>query len=366
MSDVKPVDFTVNSFNKMMQAKVIRRGDTGMQIQLKNVFDKLREDGSCWNRRDMNSPKTLENIEKLVKHLTNGGQVPAIEVQPRDGGGVVKIDGYCRVEAFKVVDASGIGELWIPIVPFKGDERQALVRIETSNRDSKLTALEQLDLYQSMRAELRAAGEKGTLQQIADEFGVSRQYVDNILKLGDLDAEGRALVESGKVSAKDASKELRKSVEGATAALKKASAPKPLLPNKALMDDMYIGLTDLFEAIPKQAKLAAAEFLKGERPAGDAVMIPVGELAKLMALKAEGERQIEVAAERRHKKEEAARQESMANDDLKPEPEPEKTVDSGSDAGQDKPSGDNPYFGKDAVFEFAEPAEGDDPDMSFL
>lgn len=344
---VKPVDFSANSFNKMVQAKVIRRGDTGMQIQLKNIFDKQREDGSCWNRRDMKSAKTLENIEKLIKHLTSGGQVPPIEVQPRDGGGVVKIDGYCRVEAYKAVDASGIGELWVPIMPFKGDERQALVRIETSNRDSKLTALEQLDLYQSMRAELRAAGEKGTLQQIADEFGVSRQYVDNILKLGDLDTEGRSLVESGKVSAKDASKALRKSVEGATEALKKAAQPKPLLPSKPLMDDMYIGIGDLFASIPKQAKVAAQNFLKGNGKATDTVTIPVGELAKLMALKAEGERQIELVAERRHKRDEQARQEGMANDDLKPNDEPEKVVDLEPAPEQDAKN-------------------GDDPDMSFL
>ena len=56
MQDVKPVDYTVNSFNKMIQSKMIRKDNRGLMIQLKNIHDKLREDGTCWNRRDMTTP----------------------------------------------------------------------------------------------------------------------------------------------------------------------------------------------------------------------------------------------------------------------------------------------------------------------
>lgn len=312
------VDFTSNNFKKMIKAGVIKRTDTGMQIQLKNIHDKQRADGRPWNRRNMQSAKTQANITAIVQHLQNDGQVPPIEVQAKPGGGVMKIDGYCRTEAFRILDASGEGDLWVEIKPFKGKtDLDALRRIETSNHDSKLTPLEQLDLYQSAREELQLMGEKGTLQQIADAMGVSRQYVDQVLKLGELDEEGRELVETGKAKVVDAIKAVRQGKENATETLKRASAPKPLMPTKALMDDMYIGLTDLFESIPKQAKVMASEFLKGNGKADNLVTIPVGELAKLMALKAEGERQIEAAAERKHKKDEKARQDSMAHDDLK-------------------------------------------------
>lgn len=311
-------DLTNNSFTKMIKCGMIKRTDTGMQIRLKDVHDKLRDDGSPWNRRDMKSEKTQANITAIVKHLQNDGQVPPIEVQPKPGGGVMKIDGYCRTEAFRIIDASGEGELWVDIRPFKGATKlDELRRIETSNHDSKLTPLEQLDLYQSARDVLHEMGEKGTLQQIADAMGVSRQYVDQVLKLGELDQEGRALVESGKVKVADAIKAVRHDKGNATQALKRAAAPRPLMPTKALMDDMYIGLGDLFDSIPKQAKVMAHEYLKGNGKADNLVSIPVGELAKLMALKAEGERQIEAAAERKHKKSEKDRQESMAHDDLK-------------------------------------------------
>ena len=347
------VDFTINSFNKMLNAKMIKRIDSGMQIQLKYLFQKKRADGTCWNRRDMQSEKTLASIEKIIKHIQGKGIVPALEVKAREGGGVELIDGYCRSEAFKALDASGVGEYWVSIVPFKGDELDELARIETSNHDSKLDPIEQLDLYVSIREEFKRMGEKGTLQQIADKVQVSRQYVDQILQLETLDDEARQMVSTGQVKTADAIKVVRankKTGGDVTQAIKRASAPKPLMPTKALMDDMYIGIGDLFDTMPKETKIAAQEFLKGDRPATDRVHIPVGELAKLLALKGEGERQIEAQAERIAKKKEKDAQQEMAKDDLKQDDQKQ----------EEKPVDDEPDLGED-------PGEqGDDPDMSFL
>lgn len=349
------VDFTINSYTKMINAKMIKRTDTGMQIQLKHIFDKQRADGSLWNRRDMQSEKTLSNIEKIIRHIQSGGIVPAIEVQPREGGGVEKVDGYCRTEAFKALDASGVGEYWVSITPFKGDDMDALARIETSNHDSKLTPIEQLDLYVSIREEFKRMGEKGTLQQIADKVQVSRQYVDQILQLETLDDEAREMVGSGQVKVADAIKAVRankKTGGDVTQAIKRATAPKPLMPTKPLMDDMYIGLGDLFHAIPKEAKVVAQRFLKGDAKGDEMVTIPVADLAKLMALKAEGERQIEAQAERIAKKKEREAQEEIAKDDLKQDDsEAEEEV---------KQVDAEPDLGEDPV------QQGDDPDMSFL
>jgi len=322
MQDVNPVDsvdFSTNSFSKMIKAKVIKRTDSGMQIRLKDIHDKFREDGTCWNRRDMSSPKTLANIESMVRHLGRGGQVPPIEVQARPGGGVQKVDGYCRTEAFRTMDASGEGDVWVSIVPFEGSELDALVRIETSNRDSKLTPIEQLDLYTSARAMLQGEGKKGTLAEIAELFDVSRQYVDQILKLEGLDDEGLALVETGKAKVADAIKAVRASAskQEATAALKRAAAPKPILPSTDLLGDMYGMAQAIRSSLGKNVTAAVGEFLKGERKGTDKVEMEVGELGRLLALLGEGERQVEVRAAKAAKKAEQAAQETMAHDDLK-------------------------------------------------
>lgn len=321
VNQLDTVDFTNNSFNKMIKAKVIRKIDSGLLIRLRDIHDKVREDGTCWNRRDMASEKTLTNIASIVKHLGRGGRVPAIEVQARPGGGVVKIDGYCRTEAYRTMDASGEGDVWVPIVPFEGDELAALVRIETSNRDSKLTPIEQLDLYQSARVMLQADGKKGTLAEIAELFDVSRQYVDQILQLEKLDDEGKALVESGKVKTADAIKAVRgnktEDKGKTTEALKRAAAPKPILPSTDLLGDMYGMAQAIRSSLGKDVNEKVGLFLKGNAKGDEKVEIEVGELGRLLALLGEGDRQVEAKAEKARIKAEKAAQEAMAHDDLK-------------------------------------------------
>ena len=320
------VDFTSNSFNKMARAQVIRRTDKGMWIQLKNVHDKLREDGTCWNRRDMDAPGTLENIESLIRHLNAGGEVPAIEVQARHGGGVEKVDGYCRTVAYRAVDASGIGELWIRINPFIGDELDALVRIQTSNEGLKLTPTQQLDLFQSIRDELRNMGLKGTLQEVADKVNKTRQYVDQILQLGRLDDESHAMLKSGEISTKQAiaavraakgaegehavqvlREEIKKQVEEKTRSLEPTVSP-------SLLADMYRLIAPLPASIsPKEAADVEA-YLRGDREHlrnADYVMVDLAVFAKLCALLSEGSRQLESKQGKALAKKEELDQESI-------------------------------------------------------
>jgi hypothetical protein len=314
-----------NSINKMIKAKIIKKLDSGLWIQLKNVHDKKRDDGSCWNRRDMNAPGTLEHIQGIAAHLMRDGIVPAIEVQAHPESGVVKIDGYCRTEAYRLADASGEGDVWIPIVQFKGDELDCLARIESSNRDRKLTPLEQLDLYQSTRDELKASGLKGTLAEIAHVMNVSRQYVDQILKLGSLDDAGKALVADGKVTVAQAVKAVREGAEAATENLKtkavenkEKAGPKAPQVAPSLLADLFTMTANIRRSLSVEVHAAATEFLQGARPATDMVSIEVGHLARLMALQDEGERQLEVKASKAKSKAEAANQEPIPADDLAP------------------------------------------------
>jgi hypothetical protein len=312
------VETTPNSINKMIKSKMIKKLDSGLWIQLKNVHDKKREDGTCWNRRDMSASGTLEHIAGITKHLSRDGILPAVEVQAHPESGVVKIDGYCRTEAYRNVDASGEGEIWLPIIQFKGDELDCLARIESSNRDRKLTPLEQLDLYKSTRDELIATGLKGTLAEIAHVMNVSRQYVDQILKLGALDAEGKALVSEGKVTAAQAVKAVREGAEAATAALKtkavenkEKAGPKAPQVAPSLLSDLFQMTGNIRRSLSPEVHAVAAGFLKGERKATDMVSIEVGHLARLMALQDEGERQLEAKASKAKAKAEAANQEPI-------------------------------------------------------
>lgn len=328
------VDNTPNSFNKMIKAKIIKKLDSGLWIQLKNVHDKLRKDGSNWNRRDMNAPGTREHIEEIAAHLMRDGIVPAIEVQCRADGGVEKVDGYCRTEAYRLADASGEGDVWIPIVQFKGDELDCLARIESSNRDRKLTPLEQLDLYQSTREYLVESGLKGTLAEIAQVMNVSRQYVDQVLKLGALDDAGKALVADGKVTVAQAVKAVRGGAEAATTQLKevatknkeKAEGKAPTVA-PALLADLFTMTANIRRSLSVEVHAAATEFLKGERAATDMVSIEVGHLARLMALQDEGERQLEEKASKAKAKAEKAKQEEIPADDLAPPEQPVEPVD---------------------------------------
>lgn len=300
-----------NTISKMVKAKIIQARQTGLFIQVKNIHDKLRPDGTNWNSRDMNSQSTRESVDAIVAHIQAGGMLPAIEVQPRADGGVQKVDGYQRHEAYKIVDASGEeGELWVPIVPFVGTELQALARISTSNKDSKINPLEQLDNYKRIREALIEEGNaKPSLQDIADVVQVSRQYVDTILKLDDLDAEGKALVSEGKVSVAVAVKAVRASPEDATAALKEAAknaesqgkkkvtttTAKPITIGTPLLLDLHqIGL-NMRENIGKDVAAKAEQFLRGDIKGDVTVTMPVRDIAMMLAVLRQGDDNIENA-----------------------------------------------------------------------
>lgn len=315
-----------NTISKMVKAKIIQARQTGLFIQIKNVHDKLRPDGSNWNSRDMNSAKTKADVDGIVKHILAGGMLPAIEVQPRADGGVQKVDGYCRAAAYAVADASGIGELWVPIVPFIGTELEALARISTSNKDSKINPLEQLDNYNRIRDQLIIDGNpKPSLQDIADVVGVSRQYVDQILKLNALDAAGKALVGEGKVTVAIAVKAVRADSENATALLEEAAknaeaqgkkkatdkTAKPITIGTPLLLDIHqIGL-NLRENISKDAAAVAEKFLKGDIKGDAPVTMPVRDIAMLLAALREGDRQVEDAKAKAQAKADKAKQQPL-------------------------------------------------------
>lgn len=313
-----------NSFNKMMHKdiKMIVRGDKGLRIQLKDIYPKMRANGTCWNRRDMTKPSTLAHIQSIAAAIMNNVELPQLWVQPRPGGGVQLVDGYCRTEGYKIADASGLGELWVDIRPFKGSELDALVFINGSQENEKLTDVERFELWGDIREGMRAEGLKGTLAEVAERIGVTRQRVDQVLKLGELDAEGLELVKTGQVSSALAVSLVREDKATATAAMQdavkaadgkkatvKAIAPPSVAPS--LLLDMYAILAPLRSNLSKDEAYDIENYLKGEKGKprnSDFVKVPLEEWARLTALLAEGDRQLQERASKAKAKKEAEAQ----------------------------------------------------------
>lgn len=333
-----------NTINKMIKAKVIQARQNGLYIQVKNIHDKLRADGTNWNSRDMTSEKTKSDVEGIVAHIQSGGMLPAIVVQARPEGGVQKVDGYCRHEAYKIVDASGEeGELWVLIVPFLGAELEALAYITRSGKSNVINTLEQLDNYKRIREQLIIDGNpKPSLQDVADQVQVSRQYVDQIFQLDKLDDDGKAMVAEGKVSVSVAVKTVRADAENATALLEAAAAKAAALgKNKAtgttekkekefkpsfplLMDIHQIGL-NLRENIGKDAAAKSEQFLRGDIKGDVAITIPVRDIAMLLAALSESERQVQASKAAAQAKADKAKQLPIKEED-KPQVERRKDI----------------------------------------
>ena len=310
MSEAQGTIVGENTISKMVKAKIIQARQTGLFIQVKDIHDKLRPDGTNWNSRNMKSATTQEAVSGILAHIQAGGMLPAIVVQARPEGGVQKVDGYQRHEAYKAADAGGLGELWVPIVPFVGTELQALAFISTSNKDNKINPLEQLDNYKRIRQQLIDEGnEKPSLQNIADLVLVSRQYVDTILKLDALDDAGKALVAEGKVTVAVAVKAVRADAENATALLAEAAAKaeqngktkattnniKPITIGTPLLLDLHqIGL-NMRDNISKDVAAEAEKFLRGDIKGDVEVKMPVRDIAMLLALLRQGDDNIEKA-----------------------------------------------------------------------
>lgn len=297
MADVqaKKVDLTENSFNKMIAAKMIKRGDRGLAIQLKNIHV---EEGFNARRE---GPKLEVSIQATADHLMNGGQVPQLEVQAKPGGGVIVTDGHRRRRAYKIVDASGTGELWVDIVPFKGDYRARLARIVTSQDGEKLDQLELCDNLIKMRADGM------TYEEIGKAINKTKQYVDQVLQLEKADDATREMIATGQVSATLASTTIRQHGEAAGEALATAlveakrqgkvkvtaATIKPPTASRSLLDDLFNTVKGLNTTVTKDEAADIELFLSGDknRPRkSDYVKVPLDVFARMSSVLAEIQR----------------------------------------------------------------------------
>lgn len=174
---------------------------------------------------DFNIPETPEEfnarVDGIVEHLSAGGKVPPIEVRDRADGGVFIVDGHARVEAYNRAAARGLpikdpkdGHVYILTTPFFGNDVDRIARSYTSAKGRRLSPLQGANRAKKLRnLGLTAA-------QIAKEFSLSVEMVNQMLALGDSNSDVQQLVQSGEVSAKVASQAARRHGEGAGEVLK--------------------------------------------------------------------------------------------------------------------------------------------------
>lgn len=235
------------SFNQMIKDGDIKRADA-MKVRKEDFHE---EPGFNWR---IEGEDLEASIEELADFLISGGQVPDLEVRPREEGGVWIIDGHRRNRAYDRAIERGAtldhlrdknGQIWIGVKPFLGGRLDRMARIESSSRNRQLSPLELSNGYQEWRQVF--AEEHGVLptnEEIAKAFGKSRAHIDQMLLLNAAPAEVKAAVAAGEISATesvklvrahgdDSAKELeeRKKVASEIGKVKVTAAAKPKKPS---------------------------------------------------------------------------------------------------------------------------------------
>lgn len=197
---------TAKSFNQMIADKEIKRADA-MKVRLEDIHEEpgfnLRQEGE-----DLE-----QSIDDLAAFIASGGQVPALEVRPRSGGGVWLIDGHRRRRAYeRIADniRDAAGELWLPVAAFTGNDADRVARIITSAEGRALAPLEVAAGYKRLSAFNWSA------DQIAAKVGKTRQHVEQMLVLSSAPSAVQQMVASGEVAAATAVEVVRKHGEEAS------------------------------------------------------------------------------------------------------------------------------------------------------
>lgn len=177
-----------NSFRQMSRGGIIYRTDSGMFIDLDNIF--IKEN---FNRRE-NDERTRIADDELFQFLMNGGTVPPLEVVPRDEGGVWIVEGHRRRRCFERCRDAGKPVQRIQIVPFNGNDVERIARIMTSNNQLSLTPIEQAAVVKDLMAF------NLTKQEISKLVNKSLPTIENLLALSTANHDVQQSVKSGSVS----------------------------------------------------------------------------------------------------------------------------------------------------------------------
>lgn len=266
-----------NSFKQMVKGGTIKRADA-MRIRVEDIHE---EEG--FNLRDLagvdaDGVSFEDSIKLLAEYIKDGGQIPPLEVRPRDDGGVWVVDGHRRRRALLLADQMGAplrdpdsGDLWVHVLPFTGNDAERVARILTSQENRKLTPLETAQGYK------RLAAFGWTSTQIAKAVGKTRQHVEHLLVLANADTSVQVAVREGKASAATAvqlvqqhggqaatvlQEEITKAAKAGKGKVTAATIQGKALPRK-LVAGVVDTMDEFVQLLPKDARVQLAELEGG-------------------------------------------------------------------------------------------------------
>ncbi|WJO19886.1 hypothetical protein LU688_16485 [Pseudomonas soli] len=196
------------SIRQMIKDGEIRRADA-IKVRLEDLHEEpgfnLRTEGDALEA----------SIDALAEFIADGGIIPALEIRPRDAGGVWVVDGHRRRRALIKLDQAGrlprlpskedpaVLEFWVDVRMFEGSDADRVARIISSQENEKLTPLELAEGYKR----LKSFG--WTVDQIAKKVGRTRQHVEQVVTVGNANTDVQSLVAAGQVSATTAAQVVR-------------------------------------------------------------------------------------------------------------------------------------------------------------
>ncbi len=307
----------MKSFKQMIKDGEIKRADA-MKVRLEDLHEEpgfnLRREGE----------DLQESIDSLCEFILDGGQIPPLEVRPREEGGVWLVDGHRRSRALRQAVEAGYpaadedGTLWVSVVAFTGNDADRVARVITSQEGKKLEPLELAEGYKR----LRSFGWDS--ERIAKKVGKTRQHVDQMLMLSDANTDVQQMVAAGTVAAATAVEMVREHGDNAGTVLageldkaKAAGKTKvtagtmkgPSVP-RGLLDDLHSASIKLHSSLPMDARLQIDRYHRGEIAEGS-VSVDLAHLMELHLILEEAQRVLSDKELKAQEKANKAKQQSL-------------------------------------------------------
>lgn len=190
----------MTSFKQKILDKEIKRADA-MKVRFQDLHEEAGFNLRDENAVDENGETFQQSIERFADFIAGGGQYPALEVRTRPDGGVWIVEGHRRKRAIGLCIERGVpladrdGDVWVPIVPFEGNDADRTLRIITSREGRNLSSLEVARGY----ARLRSLGWDNT--RIGHGAQKTPQHVAQLLLLADANSDVQNAVSAGGISA---------------------------------------------------------------------------------------------------------------------------------------------------------------------
>lgn len=184
------------SFKSLTEKGVFKRNKL-FSIQLENLHV---QDG--FNLRE-DDEGLKGHIAAIADFIMQGGQLPPLLVRIAEDGRVMIVDGHCRFGGYTLAKERGYAVEWLDVLPFRGDDNDAVAMIMHSASGKPLTPLETAEGYKR----LHDAGM--TPIEIGKRFGKTRQSVDGLLLVANAPTKIKKMIRDGVVTAAIAATAIR-------------------------------------------------------------------------------------------------------------------------------------------------------------